>query len=533
MKMTSSIRDLTQGASFAPNRRSVLQGGAALATGLLLPAGMTSRAFAQTSKKGGHFKLAQRGGSTADVRDVRKWLNTTQYMGLSAVNEFLTEITNEGKVVPRLATEWDSPDGGKSWVFKLRKDVVFTNGKTVDADDVVASWNYHKGPESTSGAKPFADLATPRSDGKNTVIFELENASAVFPSITAYYMIPIFPAKDGELISAESDITAGPYKLESFDPGVRVIITRNENYWNKDVGHFDSSEILVMPDVNARNSALLTGGVHAVISPGFQTAKMMAASNKDVRVLNTPSKQYYDFAMRCDSAPFNDNNLRMALKHGIDRQAILDRVLAGYGTIANDQPISSVYPYFDPTIEQRAYDPDKAKYYLKQAGMDSFTMDVHCSDVVWQGAIESGTLYSEAARPAGINLNVVRVPNDSFWANTWKKVPFFTSIWYGKTTEDEVLSQTYSPDSSYNDAAWKNERFSKLHLEARKEFDEAKRAEMYSEIQHIIRDDGGHVIPAFVNWVDAVRNEVGTPEKIDGGYPADGYRALERWWFNS
>jgi peptide/nickel transport system substrate-binding protein len=531
--MTFAIRDLKQGASFAPNRRSVLQGGAALAAGLLLPAGITSRAFAQIPKKGGHFKLAQRGGSTADVADVQKWLNATQYSGLSAANEYLTEVTDDGKVKPRLATEWDSLDGGSSWVFKLRKDVVFTNGKTVDADDVVASWNYHKGPNSTSGAKAFAELASPRSDGPNTVVFELENPAAAFPSVTANFMLPIFPAKDGKLVSANSDITAGPYKLEAFEPGVRVLLSRYENYWGQDVGRFDSAEILVMADTNARTNALLTGDVHAVIAPDYQTARMMAASRKDIRVLNTPSKQYYDFVMRCDSAPFNDNNLRLALKHGIDRQAILDRVLAGYGTIANDQPISPVYRYHDTTIEQRTHDPDKAKYYLKQAGMDSFTMDVHCSDAAWQGAIEGGTLYSEAARAAGINLNVVRVPNDSFWANTWKKVPFCTSIWYGKATEDEALLQTYSPDSPYNDAAWKNERFSKLHIEARREFDEAKRAEMYSEIQHIIRDDGGHVIPAFVNWVDAIRSDIGTPEKIDGGYPADGYRAIERWWFNS
>jgi peptide/nickel transport system substrate-binding protein len=521
------------GAESTITRRSVLRGGAAAATGLLLPAGMASRAFADTPKKGGHFKVAQRGGSTADVADVQKWLNTSQYMGLSAVNEYLTEITAEGKVKPRLATEWDTPDRGKTWIFKLRKGVVFTNGKSVDADDVVASWNYHKGPSSTSGAKAFAELATPRADGPDTVVFQLDSPSASFPAITAYYQIPIFPSKDGKVLSANSDITAGPYKLESFEPGVRVTMSRFKDYWNNDVGHFDSAEILVVADSNARTNALLTGQVHAVISPDYQAAKMMAASRRDVRLLNTPSKQYYDFAMRCDVAPFNDNNLRMALKHGIDRKAILDRVLAGFGTIANDQPISSVYRYFDPTIEQRPYDPEKAKYYLKQAGMDSFTIDLHCSNAAWQGAIEGGTLYSEAARKAGININVVRVPNDGFWTNTWKKVPFVTSIWYGKPTEDEILSQTYSANTPYNDMFWKNERFSKLLLEARAEFDESRRAELYSEIQRIVRDDAGHVIPAFVNWIDAVRSNVGTPEKIDGGYPADGFRAIERWWFNS
>jgi peptide/nickel transport system substrate-binding protein len=531
--MNSKNERNTFGMSSNLTRRSALQFGAMTVGGLLLPSTFASRAAANTPQKGGHFKMGTRGGTSGDTPDPRKWMNNTQYFGISAVNEYLTEINAAGQLVPRLATEWDTPDAGKSWMFKLRKDVVFTNGKTVDSGDVVASWNYHKGPESTSGAKAFAEMASPRADGPDTVIFELEDPAVDFPVLTAYYFFPIMPAKDGELITVNSDITAGPYKLESFEPGIRVVMSRFGDYWNDDIGHFDSAELIVIGDNNARTNALLTGQVHAIMAPDNQAAKMMASSRKDVRVLSTPSRQYYTFTMLCNAGPLADNNLRMAMKHGIDRQAIVDRVLAGFGTIGNDHPISSAYQYHDPSIEQRAYDPDKAKYYLKQAGMDSFTIDLHCSDAAWQGATEGGTLYSEAARPAGLNLNIKREPSDGFWSNVWKKEPVTSGIWYGKPTEDLVLSQTYSAGSPYNDMFWQNDRFSALLLEARKEFDEGKRAELYSEMQQIVRDDAGHVIPAFVNWVEAVRDNVGTPEKIDAGYPADGFRAFERWWFKS
>ena len=97
-------------------------------------------------------------------------------------------------------------------------------------------------------------------------------------------------------------------------------------------------------------------------------------------------------------------------------------------------------------------------------------------------------------------------------------------------TEDWMFSVTYAAGAPYNDTRWKNERFNKLLVEARSERNDAKRREMYVEMQRIVRDEGGQVIPIFNNYVLA-RNAKLRHGPILPAADLDGYRLAERWWF--
>lgn len=487
-------------------------------------------ARAQSPKKGGHMKFGLLGGATSDTGAVDMWVNSMLTVGLGSANEFLTDIRPDGTLAPRLAESWETADKGKTWVFKLRRGVVFSNGKTVDADDVVASWNYHKTPGTPSGAKVVVEAAEAKSDGPETVVFTCVNPSVDFPYVTAGFLMPIMAAKDGKIISDKSDISAGPYFLDSFEPGIRTSLKKNPNYWTDAIGHFDSVEFINLQDGNARVNALMTGEVQAVDSVPVKLAKRLEGV-AGVRVLNIASRRHYCFSMRTDRAPFSDNHVRMALKYGVDRQQLLTNNLFGYGSLGNDQPFNETYKYFDRGVEQRAYDPDKARWHLKQAGLDSVTVTLRAGDAAWEGDVDASTLFRESASKAGITIDVQRVPKDGYWTNTWKKTDFFAMIWNGRPTEMEVLTQTFGRESPYNETLWDNERFNKLLVELAGEFDEGKRAAMFSEAQHLIRDNSGNLTPVFANWIWGTSSKVATPERVGGNYTLDGGRAAERWWF--
>ena len=110
------------------------------------------------------------------------------------------------------------------------------------------------------------------------------------------------------------------------------------------------------------------------------------------------------------------------------------------------------------------------------------------------------------------------------------KKPFIVSYNGGRATEDWEFTVFYSSGAPWNDTYWEHERFNKLLLEARAELDEAKRREMYREMQLIVRDEGGALIPLYANHVFAVRNEIKF-DQVGGNWELDGGKAIERWWF--
>jgi len=250
-----------------------------------------------------------------------------------------------------------------------------------------------------------------------------------------------------------------------------------------------------------------------------------------VRVEETSGNQHYTFAMHTDKEPFNDSHARLALKYAIDRQEILDKILLGHGYLGNDHPIGKANRFYAAHFEQREYDPDRAKHHLRQAGLSSLNVNLHAADAAFAGAVDTAVLYRGHAAPTGVNINVVREPNDGYWSNVWLKEPFTAVYWFGRPTEDWMFSTVYAEGVPWNDTNWKHERFNRLLKEARAELDTDKRREMYYEMQRIVRDEGGAVIPVFANFVFATRDNVGHPDGLAANIGLDGLRLIERWWF--
>ena len=250
-----------------------------------------------------------------------------------------------------------------------------------------------------------------------------------------------------------------------------------------------------------------------------------------ITVHSIAGTQHYTFPMRTNIAPFDDNNVRMALKHAINREEMVEKILQGFGVVGNDHPIGPGQRFFAKGLEQRVYDPDKAKHYLKQAGMDSLTVDLSVADAAFVGAVDAGALFAESAKAAGITLNIVREPNDGYWSNVWNKKPFCACYWGGRPVEDQMFSTAYAAGEPWNDTAWEHERFNQLLVAARAEVDEAKRRGMYEEMQQLVRDEGGVIVPMFASYVFATSDKLTVPEQMASNWDMDGERWMERWSF--
>ena len=176
--------------------------------------------------------------------------------------------------------------------------------------------------------------------------------------------------------------------------------------------------------------------------------------------------------------------------------------------------------------------PDKVKFYLGAAGLDSLSVSLSASDAAYAGAVDVAVLYQASAKTAGIDIDVVREPNDGYRSDVWMKKPFSAVYWSGRPVEDAMLTTACSSGAAWNDTFWDNARFNALLVAARAELDEAKRREIHDEMQLILNEDGGAIIPMFANRVFVASNAIATRgEELVFNWDMDGERWMERWSF--
>ncbi|WP_272009413.1 ABC transporter substrate-binding protein [Roseovarius sp. ZX-A-9] len=507
------------------DRRGFLKTTAATAIAATLPMG---GAFA-APKRGGHLRIAKGHGQTTDTMNPGTWENGFMIAVAFAIHGHLTEVLPDGSVGPEIAESWEASNGAKTWRFKIRDGVTFHSGKTVTAEDVVASLNFHRGKDSTSAAGPLVAPIKEMSADGDTVVFELHGGDADFPFTLTDYHLSIHPAK-GDSIEWQSGDGCGSYILKNKNLGVSVTLERNPNHWRDNVAWFDSIEMLAIVDQNARTTALVAGDVDAVDKIDLKTVGLLAR-NKSINISSIAGTQHFTFAMSANQAPFDDNNVRQALKYAVNREELVEKILFGYGSVGNDVPIGQNQQFYNTELEQKTYDPDKAKWYLKEAGLDKLEVSLSAADAAFSGAVDAAVLYQNSAKGAGIDLTVVREPNDGYWSDVWMKKPFTAVYWGGRPVQDQMFATAYSCGADWNDGFWCNEKFDKLMVEARAELDQTKRKDMYWEMQEIVSNQGAIVIPMFANYVFASSNKIAMPEAVASNWDMDGERWAERWWF--
>ncbi|WP_118135459.1 ABC transporter substrate-binding protein [Oceanicella sp. SM1341] len=514
------------------SRRHFLAGSSALAAlgaagGLPLPL----RAQDGTPAQGGTLRLGLHNASQNDSLDPGSW--STSWTGASfngGIYNNLVEILPDGTVAGDLAESWEAGEGAVTWRFRLRPGVTFHDGKPLTPEDVRQSFLHHMKPDSTSGARAIVDqIASIETEGEDMVVFTLAEGNADFPYLLSDYHLSVLPALEGGGIDMQSGNGTGAFLLDSFEPGIATRLKRNPNYHKPGKPHVDEVEFISIPDATARLNALLTGEVDFIQDLDGRNIPLIERS-PDYVVQRVPSLRHFSFDMDTTVAPFDNPDVRMALKYALDREDIIEKVFLGEGRPGNDNPVAAIMP-FHHEMPQRSYSPEKAREHLAKAGLDSLTVDLSVAENAFPGAIEAAVLYQEHAARCGITINVVREAADGYWENVWLKKPFCGVDWFGRPTLDWLFSTIYTSDAPWN-TGWSNARFDELHALARAETDEAKRREYYAEMQEIIHAEGNTLTVAFVDWRSAVSTRAGFGE-VGGLLPLDNMRISERMWAES
>lgn len=361
------------------------------------------------------------------------------------------------------------------------------------------------------------------------VTLKLNAANADLPFLMADYHLIIQPG--GGVDNPAAGIGAGPYSVVVNEPGVRHTFKKHANYFDTTIGHADEVEILVINDNTARTAALKSGQVHMINRVDPKIVELLKGVS-GVQVRAVAGRGHYVFIMHCDTAPFDNNDLRMALKYAVNRGELVEKILGGLGKPGNDFPINAAYPLFQDTFEQREYDAAKAAEFYAKSGHDGSPIVLATAAGAFPGAVDAANLFAASANAAGIPLQVKLEPDDGYWSNVWNVAPFCASYWGGRPVQDQMYSTAYLSTAEWNDTRFNNARFDELLLAARGELDTAKRSDMYTEMAQILRDEGGLILPMFNDFVSGVSDSIGGWVDDPNGELMNG-RAHVRCWLNA
>ncbi|MDB5665051.1 ABC transporter substrate-binding protein [Cypionkella sp.] len=505
-------------------RAGALGVSAAMASTLLATA-----ARAEEPVKGGLLRAGMQGGESTNTLDPALAASPVPFMVSMTYGDTLVDVSPTNEISYRLAEEISSSADAKEWKFKIRQGVEFHNGKTMTAEDVVATLKRHTDEKSQSGALGIVKGITDMKAEGDMVTLTLDGPNADLPFLMADYHLIIQPG--GGVENPAEGVSTGAYKVTSFEPGVRIAFEKNANDWDSTRGHADQVEIIVINDNTARTAALQSGQINMMNRVDPKIVGLLKGA-PGFEVKSAAGRGHYVFIMHCDAAPFDNKDLRMALKLAINRDEMVQKILGGFGAVGNDFPINSAYPLFDESIPQRPFDPIAAAEAYKKSGHDGSPIVLQVAEGAFPGAVEAAQLFQQSANAAGIPLEIKREPDDGYWTNVWNVSPFCASYWGGRPVQDQMYSTAYVSTAEWNDTRFKNARFDELLLAARGELDQVKRKAQYSEMGNLVRDEGGVILPMFNNFVEIVADNVGgwitdaNQELMNG-------KALQKCWLKA
>ena len=512
------------------NRRELLRmfmaGGIAFAAGGTI-LGRATAALAQTPVSGGHLKAAGWSASTADTLDPAKSSLSTDYVRCCAYYNRLTFMEADGSITMELADSVESSDA-KVWTIKLKSGVTFHNGKTFTADDVVYSLQRHLDPAVGSKVNSIANqFEAIKAVDPQTVEVTLTAANADLPIILAMHHFMI--VADGTTDFSKGNGT-GAFVSEVFEPGVRSIGKRNENYFKAQKAHLDSFEYFAISDDTARVNALMSGDIHFAASIKPQSVRLLE-TNPQVVISKTNSGNYTNLNVRLDMAPGDKMDFVEGMKYLLNRDLILKSALRGYGEIANDQPIPQMSPFHNAELKPCEFDPERAKSHFEKAGLLGQSIPLVASDAA-AASIDMGMIFQQAGAEIGMKFDVQRVPSDGYWSNYWLKAPLHFGNINPRPTPDILFSLLYASDAPWNESQYKSEKFDSLLKQGRGELDFAKRKAIYDEMQVMVSNEAGTGIPIFIANVDAHAQSVkGLQPSPLGGQM--GYAMAEYLWLDA
>lgn len=455
---------------------------------------------ASTPRKGGSVRVATSSHGPNDQLDPILLTSSLDYARGRATYNNLVQYGSDLSVQPELATSFESNSNATEWNFEIRKGVRFHNGKPLTAEDVLYSMRRHQGEDSKSTIKTvLASVGEWKKTGPYAVKAIMNTPNSDLPALLA-----TFQAKIVQEGTTGGGIGTGPFVLKSFEPGIKSVHLRNEDYW-REGPNLDAIELTAITDPVARVNALLAGDMQMVtqIDP---KAFRQVESAPGVTMLSTPAALQLGICCLKNAEPGSSDDFVKGLQYIQDRKRIVNRVLKGRGTVGNDTPVLAAHGAdFCHELPQREYDPDKARFHFKKSGYSSAELFV--APVI--SGIEDLCLLAQAnCAKIGFDLKIKKVPTDGYWGAVWMNEPLNVTTWNMRSTVNAQIAIQFAPGAPWNDTYWHNERLGELLGFSLAETNPVKRHELYCEMQKLIHNQSGMVIPAFTNYNDGASIKV-------------------------
>jgi len=504
------------------SRRGFLAGAGTVALGLTLGAcggsSSTSGALGKP-KRGGTLTVAITGGGSADTLDPFKANAETDYCRAEQLYESLTRFDASGQLRNYLAEEMTPNKTGTLWTIRVRDGVHFHDGRPLTAADVMASLRLMGKAPSSAGLMTPLDLNGMKALDTKTVSVPAHSPLFTFPAIVGGFWGWVVPAN----YNPARPNGTGPFVAESFTPGVQSTFKRNPNYWQSGRPYVDKIVITDYSDETSQVNALTSG--QANCANDFSLASVRVLKGAGVKIL-AGEGGVSPFFMRVDTAPFSDVRVRQALKLVVDRPQMLKTVFGEYGSLGNDV----FAPPFDPlyaSLPQRNQDLAGAKSLLRQAGHSGLTVTLSSSPVA-QGLVETGQVFAQQAKGAGINVRLAVVPVAVHYGPNFLKWPFTQEY----LSYDQYLVQVANsmlPSGSLNESHFANPRYVSLYNQAVAAADTNLRKELAAEMQRIEYDEGPCIIPYFTPTLDGYASSVHGLQAGKIGFPFGQFTFFDAW----
>ena len=427
---------------------------------------------------------------------------------ISLIADTLTFSSATG-LRPALAESWEPNADGTQWTFTLREGLMYHDGTPVTAADVVASFEGIADGNAASalGTGALSPGGTVAIDDR-TVQFNLDAPVGAFPFIVSSdnYNAVILPASFWESYaegSYETDFPGtGPFKVETFTPGQGAVLVRNDNYWGPRPVP-DRVEVTFFADDSAMIAAFQEGRVDVI--PSFSAANgQVLLNDPNVLVGVIETSEHRQIHMNTQEGLFADKRVRQALALAINRQAMVDGLLASNGSLGNDHPIHPLHPGYDPdAVAQREEDLDTANALIDEAGARGAQVTLHTL------AFEELELLAQLVQGAGaqIGLTIDLQVDDAgtYYSNYWLDSQLGITNYGHRGVSNVFLGAPLKSDGTWNSAKFNNAEYDALVDAFVAETDEAAQRDLGGQIQALLWDEVPIIIPYFISNNSAAR----------------------------